>query len=153
MNNVYREAFVFDCALADRKFYLPKDGSMKLQFFHVKVRTYQKPIQESSKNIWIFIWVFLYFSELEKVACYHTHHLFHHFNFLISSSTFFPFGTRPRLLNSNTPSIIPSIRTAGNLLGHFHTGECNRMVPGKGRIPWREIGASWDYRNDKEYKQ
>lgn len=36
MNNVYREAFVFDCALADRKFYLPKDGSLKLQFFHVK---------------------------------------------------------------------------------------------------------------------
>lgn len=36
MNNVYREAFVFDCAMADRKFYLPKDGSMKLQFFHVK---------------------------------------------------------------------------------------------------------------------
>ena len=35
MNNVYREAFVFDCALADRKFYLPKDGDMKLQFFHV----------------------------------------------------------------------------------------------------------------------
>lgn len=35
MNNVYREAFVFDCALADRTFYLPKDGSMKLQFFHV----------------------------------------------------------------------------------------------------------------------
>ena len=27
---------LFDCALADRKFYLPKDGSMKLQFFHVK---------------------------------------------------------------------------------------------------------------------
>ena len=36
MNNVYREAFVFDCVLADRKFYLPKDGDMKLQFFHVK---------------------------------------------------------------------------------------------------------------------
>lgn len=36
MNNVYREAFVFDCAMADRKFYLPQDGSMKLQFFHVK---------------------------------------------------------------------------------------------------------------------
>lgn len=35
MNNVYREAFVFDCALADRKFYLPKDDNMKLQFFHV----------------------------------------------------------------------------------------------------------------------
>lgn len=35
MNNVYREAYVFDCALAGRKFYLPKDGEMKLQFFHV----------------------------------------------------------------------------------------------------------------------
>lgn len=36
MNNVYREAFVFDCALRDRCFYLPKDGGMKLQFFHVE---------------------------------------------------------------------------------------------------------------------
>lgn len=35
MNNVYREAFVFDCAIGDRKFYLPKDGKMKMQFFHV----------------------------------------------------------------------------------------------------------------------
>lgn len=35
MNNVYREAFVFDCALADRKFYIPQNGEMKLQFFHV----------------------------------------------------------------------------------------------------------------------
>lgn len=36
MNNVYREAFVFDCALADRTFYLPRDGKMKLQFCHVR---------------------------------------------------------------------------------------------------------------------
>lgn len=36
MNNVYREAFVFDCAKADRPFYLPKDGEMKMQFFHVR---------------------------------------------------------------------------------------------------------------------
>lgn len=36
MNNVYREAFVFDCAKADRKFYLPKDGEMKLQFFYIR---------------------------------------------------------------------------------------------------------------------
>lgn len=36
MNNVYREAFVFDCAKADRKFYLPQYGEMQLQFFHVK---------------------------------------------------------------------------------------------------------------------
>ncbi len=36
MNNVYREAFVFDCASQDRCFYLPKDGEMQLQFFHVE---------------------------------------------------------------------------------------------------------------------
>ena len=35
MNNIYREAFIFDCAMSDRKFYLPKAGEMKLQFFHV----------------------------------------------------------------------------------------------------------------------
>ena len=34
-NNVYRESFVFDCAMQGRAFYLPKDGSMKMQFFHV----------------------------------------------------------------------------------------------------------------------
>lgn len=36
MNNVYREAFVFDCAMQGRKFYLPKDGDMKLQFFYIE---------------------------------------------------------------------------------------------------------------------
>lgn len=36
MNNVYREAFVFDCALVERPFFIPNDGSMKLQFFHVR---------------------------------------------------------------------------------------------------------------------
>lgn len=36
MNNVYREAFVFECALAKRKFYIPREGQMGLQFFHVK---------------------------------------------------------------------------------------------------------------------
>ena len=35
-NNLYREAFVFECAAADRAFCLPRDGSMRLQFFHVK---------------------------------------------------------------------------------------------------------------------
>lgn len=34
--NLYREPFVFDCALNDRPFYLPDDGKMKLQFFNVK---------------------------------------------------------------------------------------------------------------------
>jgi nucleoside-diphosphate-sugar epimerase len=35
MQNVYREPFVFECALKNRKFYIPDDGKMKLQFFHV----------------------------------------------------------------------------------------------------------------------
>ncbi|CAB3808727.1 D-psicose 3-epimerase [Paraburkholderia ultramafica] len=28
------------------------------------------------------------------------------------------------------------------MLGHFHTGENNRRVPGKGRIPWHEVGLA-----------
>ena len=43
-------------------------------------------------------------------------------------------------MNIEESSIGDAIRHAGKLLGHFHTGECNRMVPGKGRTPWREIG-------------
>lgn len=35
MNNLYREAFVFECALNNRKFYLPKEGQLRLQFFHI----------------------------------------------------------------------------------------------------------------------
>lgn len=35
MNNVYREAFVFECALNNRRFYLPQNGQLKLQFFHI----------------------------------------------------------------------------------------------------------------------
>ena len=36
MQNVYREPFVFECAQKGRPFYIPKDGKMKLQFFHVE---------------------------------------------------------------------------------------------------------------------
>ena len=36
MENVYREPFVFECAEAERKFYIPGDGGMNLQFFHVE---------------------------------------------------------------------------------------------------------------------
>lgn len=33
--NLYREGFVFDCALKDMKFCVPDDGRMKLQFYNV----------------------------------------------------------------------------------------------------------------------
>lgn len=36
MDNVYREAFVFECALQNRTFYLPQEGQLPLQFFHVE---------------------------------------------------------------------------------------------------------------------
>lgn len=36
MNNVYREAFVFDCAMNQRKFYIPREGEMKLQFLYIE---------------------------------------------------------------------------------------------------------------------
>ncbi len=45
-------------------------------------------------------------------------------------------------MNIEEDSFSDAIRTAGPLLGHFHTGENNRRVPGKGRLPWHEIGAA-----------
>lgn len=35
-----------------------------------------------------------------------------------------------------------AIRYTGKHLGHFHIGECNRKVPGKGHMPWAEIGQA-----------
>ena len=45
-------------------------------------------------------------------------------------------------MNIEEDSLGGAIRTAGKYLGHFHIGECNRRVPGKGRIPWQEIGCA-----------
>lgn len=42
-------------------------------------------------------------------------------------------------MNIEEDSIPGAIRTAGSYLGHLHTGEGNRKVPGKGHLPWREI--------------
>lgn len=36
MNNLYREAFVFECAEKGLPFYVPKDGKMPLQFFDIE---------------------------------------------------------------------------------------------------------------------
>ena len=45
-------------------------------------------------------------------------------------------------MNIEEDSIGGAIRKAGQHLGHFHTGECNRRVPGRGRTHWREIGEA-----------
>lgn len=42
-------------------------------------------------------------------------------------------------MNIEEDSFSEAIRLAGSRLGHFHTGEANRKVPGAGRLPWREI--------------
>ena len=36
MNNVFREAFVFECAEQGLPFYVPQSGGMTLQFFHIR---------------------------------------------------------------------------------------------------------------------
>lgn len=43
-------------------------------------------------------------------------------------------------MNIEEDSFYDAILTAGKYLRRLHTGETNRKVPGKGRIPWREIG-------------
>lgn len=45
-------------------------------------------------------------------------------------------------MNIEEDSIGEAIRQTGSLLGHFHVGECNRKVPGKGHMPWNEIAAA-----------
>ena len=45
-------------------------------------------------------------------------------------------------MNIEEDSFAGAIRQAGHRLGHFHTGEANRRVPGKGRIPWQEIAGA-----------
>lgn len=82
MNNVYREAFVFDCALQDRCFYLPKNGEMNLQFFYVEdlckfidILLDKKPKQHifnvgNSKSISIRKWVELCYEVVGKTVCF-----------------------------------------------------------------------------------
>lgn len=45
-------------------------------------------------------------------------------------------------MNIEEDSFYDSIVSTGSYLGHFHIGEPNRKVPGKGRIPWSEIGRA-----------
>lgn len=45
-------------------------------------------------------------------------------------------------MNIEEDNIGEAIRQAGGKLGHLHVGEQNRKVPGKGSIPWNEIGIA-----------
>lgn len=52
MNNLYREAFVFECAERNMPFFIPKDGKMKLQFFDVEdlCRFVERIIESNTEN-------------------------------------------------------------------------------------------------------
>ena len=45
-------------------------------------------------------------------------------------------------MNIEEDNIGNAIRLAGPRLGHLHVGEGNRKVPGKGHLPWNEIGKA-----------
>lgn len=45
-------------------------------------------------------------------------------------------------MNIEENSMTEAILLAGDRLGHFHVGENNRRLPGKGGLPWYEIGAA-----------
>ena len=45
-------------------------------------------------------------------------------------------------MNIEEDTFRDAILCAGEYLGHFHIGEANRKVPGKGHIAWKEIGEA-----------
>ena len=45
-------------------------------------------------------------------------------------------------MNIEETNMADAIRKAGDRLGHLHLGEQNRLVPGKGSLPWAEIGQA-----------
>jgi D-psicose/D-tagatose/L-ribulose 3-epimerase len=45
-------------------------------------------------------------------------------------------------MNIEEDSFAQAIATAGTHLGHLHIGESNRKPPGRGHIPWQEIGTA-----------
>ncbi|WP_191567295.1 sugar phosphate isomerase/epimerase family protein [Metabacillus idriensis] len=45
-------------------------------------------------------------------------------------------------MNIEEDFIGDAIRYTGDYLGHFHIGECNRKVPGKGHMPWSDMGQA-----------
>ena len=42
-------------------------------------------------------------------------------------------------MNIEEDSFSEAIKTSGELLGHFHIGECNRKVPGRGHMDWDDL--------------
>jgi D-psicose/D-tagatose/L-ribulose 3-epimerase len=45
-------------------------------------------------------------------------------------------------MNIEEDNLGDAIRMAGDYLGHFHIGECNRKVPGQGRMDWDNVAKA-----------
>ncbi len=45
-------------------------------------------------------------------------------------------------MNIEEDDMVEAILLAGDKLGHFHVGENNRRLPGKGGMPWYQIGCA-----------
>lgn len=45
-------------------------------------------------------------------------------------------------MNIEEDNMASAIRVAGDKLGHLHVGENNRRLPGKGGLPWYDIGCA-----------
>lgn len=45
-------------------------------------------------------------------------------------------------MNIEEDNMAEAIRLTGKHLGHLHIGEANRKVPGKGSLPWKDIGIA-----------
>ncbi|WP_295069585.1 NAD-dependent epimerase/dehydratase family protein [Ruminococcus sp.] len=116
MNNLYREAFVFECAEQDRPFYLPEDGSMKLQFSHIgdMCRLIEKILVTDVKEhifntgypvpVSIKEWVSLCYSIVGKTP------IFKNVGAEIAQRSYFPFYKYEYILNvDRMSSILPDL--------------------------------------------
>lgn len=116
MNNLYRESFVFECAEQDRPFYLPENGSMKLQFFHIGnlCRLIEKILISDVKEhifntgypvpVSIKEWVSLCYSIIGKTP------IFKNVEAEIAQRSYFPFYKYEYLLNvERMNNILPDL--------------------------------------------
>ena len=116
MNILYREAFVFECAEQDRTFYLPEDGSMKLQFTHIgdMCRLIEKILVTDVKEhifntgypvpVSIKEWVSLCYSIVGKTP------IFKNVGAEIAQRSYFPFYKYEYILNvDRMGSILPDL--------------------------------------------
>lgn len=133
MNNLYREAFVFECAENDRNFYVPKDGKMQLQFLNIEdmcrfmeILLSQKPQRRifnvgNSKTVSIFEWAELCYSVVGKTP---------QFVFVdgsVNQRSYFPFFDYEYVLDvTEQTKLMPSVKSLTEGLKRSYKWYSNR---------------------------